>query len=107
MCDAPVPERGLTPGISMSTNFSGFVGEVQHRIDAGDQADAVRTTRAVLTTLGERVVEGGATDIAGPLPLEIDRYLLAAEHGHTYDYDAFIGRKPSSHSSRRRCRAGR
>lgn len=76
----------------MSTNFSGFIGEVQHRIDAGNQADAVRTTRAVLTTLGERVVEGGATDIAAPLPMEIDRYLLAAEHGHTYDYDTFIQR---------------
>ncbi|CAI48198.1 DUF2267 family protein [Natronomonas pharaonis DSM 2160] len=76
----------------MSTSFKDFVGEVQHRIEAGEQAEAVRTTRAVLTTLGERVSEGGATDIASPLPKEIDRYLLAADHGQVYDYDTFIQR---------------
>jgi uncharacterized protein (DUF2267 family) len=76
----------------MTRTFSNFIGEVQHRIEADDQAEAVRTTRAVLTTLGERVDEGGATDIASPLPMEIDRYLLAAEHGQTHDYDAFIQR---------------
>ena len=52
----------------------------------------MRTTRAVLETLGERVQEGEATDIASPLPMEIDRYLLAAEHGQSYDYDEFVDR---------------
>ena len=76
----------------MSTKFNDFIGQIQHRIEAGGQGDAVRTTRAVLTTLGERVNEGGATDIASPLPMEIDRYLLAADHGQTFDYDTFIQR---------------
>ncbi|QCS43810.1 DUF2267 domain-containing protein [Natrinema versiforme] len=76
----------------MSTSYTDFIGEVQHRIEAGTQAEAVRTTRAVLETLGERVGEGGATDIASPLPMEIDRYLLAADHGQTGDYDAFVDR---------------
>lgn len=76
----------------MSTSYTDFIGEVQHRIEAGTQAEAVRTTRAVLETLGERVGEGGATDIASPLPMEIDRYLLAADHGQTYDYDEFVDR---------------
>lgn len=76
----------------MSTSYTDFVGEVQHRIEAGRRAEAVRTTRAVLETLGERVGEGGATDIASPLPMEIDRYLLAADHGQTYDYDTFVDR---------------
>lgn len=76
----------------MGTSYTDFVGEVQHRIEAGTQAEAVRTTRAVLETLGERVGEGGATDIASPLPMEIDRYLLAADHGQTYDYDEFVDR---------------
>lgn len=76
----------------MGTSYSDFVGEVQHRIEADTQAEAVRTTRAVLETLGERVGEGGATDVASPLPMEIDRYLLAVEHGHTYDFDAFVDR---------------
>ncbi len=76
----------------MSTSYTDFVGDVQHRIEAGRQAEAVRTTRAVLETLGERVQEGEATDIASPLPMEIDRYLLAADHGQSYDYDEFVHR---------------
>lgn len=76
----------------MSTSYSDFLGEVQHRIEGDTQAEAARTTRAVLETLGERVEEGGATDVAGPLPMEVDRYLLAVEHGHTYDYETFVDR---------------
>lgn len=76
----------------MKTEYADFIGEVQHRIDAGTRAEAVRTTRAVLETLGERVEEGGATDVASPLPMEIDRYLLQVDHGHTYDLDEFVDR---------------
>lgn len=76
----------------MSTSYAGFVGEVQHRIEAESRAEAVRTVRSVLETLGERLEEGGATDLASPLPKEIDRYLLQVDHGRTYDYDAFVDR---------------
>lgn len=74
------------------TNYTDFIGEVQHRIEAGTQAEAVRTTRAVLETIGERVDEGGATDIASPLPMEIDRFLLHVDHGQQYDFDEFVER---------------
>ncbi|GAB3416649.1 hypothetical protein GCM10027435_14300 [Haloparvum alkalitolerans] len=73
-------------------NFDDFTGEVQHRIEGGTQGEAVRATRAVLSTLGERVDAGGATDLASPLPMEIDRFLLAVEHGQRFDYDEFIER---------------
>ena len=76
----------------MSVNYSDFVGEVQHRVEAATQAEAVRTIRAVLETLGERLRAGAATDAASPLPTEIDQYLLPVEHGHTYDYDGFVHR---------------
>ena len=76
----------------MTNSYTSFVGEVQHRIQAPSQAEAVRTTRAVLETLGERVDEGGATDIAGSLPQEIDYLLLRADHGQIFDYDEFIDR---------------
>ncbi|THE66694.1 DUF2267 domain-containing protein [Salinadaptatus halalkaliphilus] len=76
----------------MGTSYTEFLGEVQHRIEADTQGEAARTTRAVLETLGERVDEGGATDIASPLPMEIDRYLLAVDHGQQFDYDAFVDR---------------
>ena len=74
------------------TTYTEFIGEVQHRIEAGTQAEAVRTTRAVLETIGERIDEGGATDVASPLPMEIDRYLLQVEHGRDYDFDEFVAR---------------
>ena len=73
-------------------NYDDFIGEVQHRIDAGTQGEAVRTTRATLTTLGERLGEGEASDFAAPLPMEIDRYLLEAEHGQQFSYDEFVDR---------------
>ncbi len=73
-------------------SYDDFIGEVQHRIESGTPAEAVRTTRAVLETLGERLTEGEATDLASPLPIEIDRYLLQAEHGQKYGYDEFVDR---------------
>ena len=76
----------------MSIGYADFGGEVQHRIEADGRAEAVRTVRSVPETLGERLEEGGATDVASPLPREIDRYLLQVEHGQTYDYDAFVDR---------------
>jgi uncharacterized protein (DUF2267 family) len=73
-------------------NYKEFIGEIQHRIESGTFEEAVRTTRAVLETLGERLTEGEATDVASPLPMEIDRYLLQVENEQRYDRDEFIDR---------------
>lgn len=73
-------------------NFDEFTGEVQHRADEGTRGEAVRTTRAVLTTLGERLQSEEADDLAGPLPMEVDRYLEAAEGGQRFGYDEFVSR---------------
>lgn len=73
-------------------NYSDFIGEVQHRLEMGTQGEAVRATRAVLETLGERLQEGEASDLAGPLPMEIDYYLESAHHGQRFDYDEFVER---------------
>jgi uncharacterized protein (DUF2267 family) len=72
--------------------YSEFTGEVQHRLELGTQGEAVRATRAVLTTIGERLQEGEATDLAAPLPMEIDYYLLAADHDQRFGYDEFVDR---------------
>ncbi|MCU4975804.1 DUF2267 domain-containing protein [Halobacteria archaeon AArc-m2/3/4] len=72
--------------------YNEFVGQVQHRLELAETGQAVRATRAVLTTLGERLHEGEATDLASPLPMEIDRYLTAAEHGQRFDYQEFLDR---------------
>lgn len=73
-------------------NYKEFVGQVQHRLEYAQFGQAVRATRAVLTTLGERLQEGEATDLASPLPMEIDRYLIEAEHGQRFDYPEFLDR---------------
>ncbi|WP_290818244.1 DUF2267 domain-containing protein [Halovivax sp.] len=72
--------------------YNEFVGQVQHRLELAELGPAVRATRAVLTTLGERLHEGEATDLASPLPMEIDRYLTDAEHGQRFDYGEFLDR---------------
>ncbi|WP_132058696.1 DUF2267 domain-containing protein [Halorussus amylolyticus] len=72
--------------------YNDFMGEVQHRLELPQLGRAVRATRAVLTTLGERLQEGEATDLAGPLPMEVDYYLHAAESGQRFDYDEFMER---------------
>ena len=73
-------------------NYKEFIGQVQHRLEYAQFGQAVRATRAVLTTLGERLQEGEATDLASPLPMEIDRYLTEAEHGQRFDYQEFLDR---------------
>ncbi|MFB6122610.1 MAG: DUF2267 domain-containing protein [Haloferacaceae archaeon] len=72
--------------------YSDFIGEVQHRLELDSQGAAVRATRAVLTTLGERLGEGEADDLASPLPREIGRFLREAESGQRFSYQGFVER---------------
>ena len=72
--------------------YNDFMGEVQHRLGLGTLGEAVRATRAVLTTLGEHLQAGEASDLAGPLPMEVDYYLEAADSGQRFDYDEFVDR---------------
>ncbi|WP_123537783.1 DUF2267 domain-containing protein [Halosimplex salinum] len=75
-------------------NFDEFTGTVQNRLELPGTGETVRAIRATLTTLGERIQEGEATDLAGPLPMEIDYYLTdaVAEHGQRFDWDEFLDR---------------
>lgn len=75
-------------------NFDEFTGQVQHRLSLPGTGEAVRAIRATLTTLGERIQEGEATDLAGSLPMEIDYYVTdaVAEHGERFDWTEFVGR---------------
>lgn len=75
-------------------NYREFVGQAQHRLELDELGPAVRVIRAVLTTLGERVDPGEATDLASPLPMEIDRYLIEAANrgGQKFSFDEFLSR---------------
>ena len=73
-------------------DFDDFTGQVQNRLELPGTGEALTATRAVLTTLGERVPEGEATNTAGPLPREIDRFLIEADHGQRFDFQEFVAR---------------
>jgi uncharacterized protein (DUF2267 family) len=75
-------------------NFDQFTGQVQHRLELPGTGESVRAIRATLTTLGERLQEGEATDLASSLPMEVDFYLTGAvrEHGQRFDWQEFLDR---------------
>ena len=83
---APISSRGM--------NFDEFTGQVQYRLQLPDTGRAVRATRATLMTLGQRIPEGNADDIAANLPLEIKWYMTGAvhEHGQRFDWQEFVAR---------------
>ncbi|MFB6254308.1 MAG: DUF2267 domain-containing protein [Halobacteriaceae archaeon] len=74
--------------------FNDFIGEVQHELELASEGEALRASRAVLQTLGERLGHGEAKDLASPLPMEIDRFPTATvdEHGQQFTWDEFIDR---------------
>ena len=75
-----------------NVDFDSFTGQVQHRLELADTGEALRAIRATLTTLGERIQAGEASDLASSLPMEIDRYLHDAESGQRFGYDEFVER---------------
>ena len=75
-------------------NFDEFTGTVQHRLAFADTGETVRAIRATLMTLGQRLPEGNAADLAASLPLEIKWYMTGAvdEHGQRFDWAEFLDR---------------
>lgn len=75
-------------------NFDEFTGTVQHRLELPGTGETVRAIRATLSTLGQRIPEGNAEDLAASLPMEVKWYLTGAvdEHGQRFDWREFIER---------------
>ncbi|MGM0592553.1 MAG: DUF2267 domain-containing protein [Halobacteriota archaeon] len=72
--------------------YAAFTTEVQNRLELEDKGEAVRAIRAVLTTLAERLQPEEANDLAGPLPMEIDRYLREADAGQRFSFEEYLDR---------------
>ena len=81
-------------GAGERMNFDEFTGQVQHRLELPDTGRTVRAIRATLMTLGQRIPEGAAEDLAASLPMEIRWYLTGAvrEHGERFDWQEFVSR---------------
>jgi uncharacterized protein (DUF2267 family) len=73
-------------------NFETFTGQVQHRLELAGQGEAVRASRAILTTLGECLDPETARELAAHLPMEIDRFPVAGEAGQDRSYREFVTR---------------
>jgi uncharacterized protein (DUF2267 family) len=78
-----------------------FIGQVQARARLSSRGDAERMTRATLETLGERIPEGLAENIAAQLPVEIGEHLRrtitlgGTGRGERFNRDEFIARVSS------------
>lgn len=73
-------------------DYDSFTGKVQRHGEYADSGEAESATRAVLSTLGERITEGEATDVEAQLPPEVGRHLTKGEFGEHFDYEAFLDR---------------
>ncbi len=82
------------PTVYVGMNFDEFTGTVQHRLELPGTGETVRAIRATLSTLGRRIPEGSAADLAANLPMEIQWYLTGAvhEHGERFDWQEFVSR---------------
>jgi uncharacterized protein (DUF2267 family) len=75
-----------------------FIGHVQARAQLPSRGDAEAATRATLETLGERIPEGVATNLAGQLPQEVGEHLRrtitmgGVGRGERFDLDEFARR---------------
>lgn len=75
-----------------------FIGLVQHRARLSSRGEAERACRATLETLGERVPEGLADNLAAQLPREIGEHLRRTEvyggvgSGERFDRHDFVER---------------
>lgn len=78
-----------------------FLGHVQQRARLASRGEAARATRATLETLGERIPEGLADNLAAQLPHEIGEHLRRTEAyggagtGERFDRRDFIARVAS------------
>jgi uncharacterized protein (DUF2267 family) len=75
----------------MALDHESFITLVAQRADLGWDA-AERATRVVLETLGERIAQGEARDIADELPPELAPYVATTTDAEGFDVDEFVRR---------------
>jgi uncharacterized protein (DUF2267 family) len=84
-----------------SVQHDEFIGQVQSRGKLDSRGQAERVTRSVLETIGDRIPDGLADNLAAQLPHEIGEHLRRTEQpdkqgtGEHFDIDAFVDRVES------------
>src|SRR3954452_8067571 len=72
-------------------DYERFITVVAEDAEIGFEA-AERAARAVLETLGERIAQGEARDIAAQLPPELSPYIATNTPADGFDVDEFVRR---------------
>lgn len=72
--------------------YDELIGEMQHRARVSSRGDAESVVRATLETLGERIGDDEAEDLAAQLPAEAGRHLSAADGVDSFDWNEFVTR---------------
>jgi len=75
-------------------DFDEFTGAVQHRLELPGTGEAVRSIRATLFPLGQRLPMDHAEDLAASLPMELKWYMTGAvpDHGQRFDWSEYVER---------------
>lgn len=71
--------------------YQAFLGQVQAGGHLASLDEAIRATRATLMTLGDRLLDDNAHQVAAQLPEELAR-MLEGRGQESFDFDEFIAR---------------
>ncbi|HEQ98917.1 MAG TPA: DUF2267 domain-containing protein [candidate division Zixibacteria bacterium] len=80
--------------------YDEFIREVQSRARLSSLEEAVRATRATLSTLSERITEGEANNLAAQLPDEVVYLMGDSDHGQRFGLDEFFNKVSEKEGSR-------
>lgn len=84
--------REAGPATLTNMKYDDFISRVASGVGVG-RSDAEKLTRAVLSTLAERITGGEARDLADQLPIPLQTPLLPArEEAEAFDFVEFVRR---------------
>lgn len=72
--------------------YDEFLAQVREHGEYADQGEADRTTRAVLSLLGQRLVDGERKDLAAQLPEQLQNEVLSAPPQEAFGVEEFLRR---------------
>lgn len=73
-------------------DYHQFIRNVQEQAGCKEQGQALRAIQATLQTLGERLFQGEAEQLAAQLPRELQPYLQQPENRSKMQLDEFLQR---------------
>ncbi len=73
-------------------DYHQFVKDVQEQAGCQEKDEALKAIQATLQTLGERLFDGEAEELAAQLPRELQQYLKEPENRSNFQVEEFLQR---------------